>query len=284
MRAMASNAASVAKPSGGSERGQAAAAGNEAAGNEQGGAVPPLVKQPAAPNKAEITEGQAQTEQPDPYKFRDLIAQEDMAYWAMMMFFAALATLIVTSVGTFLIWRQVKLTRQAVEDTSEATEAMREANRISDTTARRSLRPYVWPEAAWFEMMENGEPVSFVHKRNFGKTPAISLQGWDHTWLADFPLSDPLPEPDAGEVQMSNAVLGPGQHHESTQRHGLPLDERALQYIREKRAALYLYGYGEYLDTFGKQRFYRYIYFSTGEGFERGRFAPYMSGNVIDVE
>ncbi len=54
--------------------------------------------------------------------------------------------------------------------------------------------------------------------------------------------------------------------------------------ISEESAALYVYGFGSYLDTFGKERFYRYIYFSHGEGFERGRFAPYMSGNIIDVE
>src|SRR3546814_8206527 len=64
------------------------------------------------------------------HTLRDLLAQETMAEAAIWMAAAAVLTLFITSMGTLLIWRQVKLTRQAVEDTSDATEAMREANVI----------------------------------------------------------------------------------------------------------------------------------------------------------
>lgn len=74
---------------------------------------------------------EAQVEQPDQFALRDLSAQEEMAFWAMWMFIAALATFVITSIGTVLIWRQVSLTRKAVLDTSEATLAMREANTIA---------------------------------------------------------------------------------------------------------------------------------------------------------
>lgn len=97
---------------------------------------PKTVEQLASPDETAVTQSQAEIRQPDLYQYRDLLAQEDMALWAMLMFFAAVATFVVTSAGTVLIWRQVKLTRQAVEDTGEATDAMKDANEIARATAR----------------------------------------------------------------------------------------------------------------------------------------------------
>src|SRR3546814_17484005 len=76
------------------------------------------------------------------HTLRDLLAQETMAEAAIWMAAAAVLTLFITSMGTLLIWRQVKLTRQAVEDTSDATEAMREANVIAQI-GRASCRERV---------------------------------------------------------------------------------------------------------------------------------------------
>ncbi len=48
---------------------------------------------------------------------RDLIAQEAMADWAMVMAITSAGGLLITSIGTFLILQQVKLTKIAVKDT-----------------------------------------------------------------------------------------------------------------------------------------------------------------------
>lgn len=71
------------------------------------------------------------TEQHDRHDFRDLVAQETMAQMAIWMLVAALLTFLITSIGTWLIWRQISLTRMAVEETAKATEAMHEANEIA---------------------------------------------------------------------------------------------------------------------------------------------------------
>ena len=215
---------------------------------------------------------------------REIDAQENSARWALFALILSALGFLISTLTLWFLKGTLDATRAAVKDAGEATEAMRDANRINERDARRSLRPYVWPDQVWFEMLDNGEPLAHIHMKNFGQTPAINVRGWDHTWLADFPLTEPLPEPSEGEVDMSSSILGPGQQSESHQPHGAPLCEAALQMINEETAALYVYGFGSYLDTFGKERFYKYIYFSHGDSFERGRFAPYMSGNIIDVE
>src|SRR3546814_5274108 len=87
---------------------------------------------------------------------RDLLAQETMAEAAIWMAAAAVLTLFITSMGTLLIWRQVKLTRQAVEDTSDATEAMREANVIARTIGRVQTRAYLSIQGLVGETFDNG--------------------------------------------------------------------------------------------------------------------------------
>lgn len=67
---------------------------------------------------------------------RDLAAQEGMAVWAFWMAAAAIGTLAITSFGTLLIWRQVRMTRKAVKDTGDATKAMVRQNEISEHSQR----------------------------------------------------------------------------------------------------------------------------------------------------
>lgn len=203
----AGNTLPVAKPSGDSTTGQKSAPRIDGANNGNGTNVALFVKQPSSAHKATIAASQPQTEQPDPYKFRNLKAQEAMAYWSMWMFVAALLTFIVTSIGTILIWRQVRLTRQAVEDTGEATDAMREANAIAkeannrattrhraalirETEAveerrageRRQLRAYV--DFKVVEQVRDERPAKphhtwrgvLVELWNYGQTPADRLE------------------------------------------------------------------------------------------------------------
>lgn len=252
---MANNAASVAKPSGGGDRGKASADQDAATAPKQGGEVSLPVKQIPTPSEPAVAPGQAKTEQPDPYKLRDLIAQEDMAYWAMGMFFAAMATFLVTSIGTFLIWRQVKLTRQAVEDTGEATVAMREANEIARDTAKRQLRAYVAPDHFDFNKIEPGCPLRLrLWIKNFGQTPA-QLNNWQTETVAlarqpvegDFTLAK-LPTPP------SRATLGAQQALSTSLGKGAPYTEELITEIKAGTVHVFLFGVIEYLDRFGDQQ------------------------------
>src|SRR3546814_16457288 len=95
-----------------------------------------------------------------------------MAEAARWIALAAVLTLFITSMGTLLIWRHVKLTRQAVEDTSDATEAMREANVIARTIGRVQTRAYLSIQGLVGETFDNGLVFTATVK-NCGKSPAL---------------------------------------------------------------------------------------------------------------
>lgn len=209
-------------------------------------------------------------------QWRSAEAAENSAFWTKWGFWIA------TIGSAFLLW-QIILTRRAVEDTGKATQAMLDANELADKTAQRQLRPYLSPSRAWFKMDDSGEPIAEIFIKNYGQTPAINKRGWTHTWVECFPLHNPLPDAPE-ELEMGSSVIGPGGTSEATQPHGVPLKEHSRTEIEAGRAALYVYGAGTYLDIFGKEHSYSFIFFASGKGsLERGRLAAYVYGNEIDV-
>lgn len=208
----------------------------------------------------------------------DLNAQEQMAYWAKLMFWATAIMAMVTVVGVWFVKRTLEATLEAVEDTSEATEAMREANEIARDTTRRQLRAYILPARSNFTL-KDGIPSAVIDIENFGQTPALNVQSWVHFWVENFPLQKALPSP-PDDFMMSRGYIGPGNHSEFSHARKMPISEFLLDEIRSGRAALYFYGNTRYGDIFGQEHVTDFIYFSNGEtSFDRGRFSPYMDGN-----
>ncbi len=65
----------------------------------------------------------------------------DWAFWALVVAIVmGFMTTAVTSLGTYLIFKQVKLSREAVEETGRATQAMLEANDIEKNAQRPWLK------------------------------------------------------------------------------------------------------------------------------------------------
>jgi hypothetical protein len=108
----------------------------------------------------------------------DLNAQRNMADWAFWLLVVSSAGLGGTSIGTaFLAW-QVMLTREAVEDTSQATRAMNRQNELAEAAQRPWLTVEVesigplwdfednWPEDGWNLDFE-------VSVRNVGNSLAV---------------------------------------------------------------------------------------------------------------
>jgi hypothetical protein len=156
---------------------QPAPGGSQQAGQQEQAVAPPVEKPIGQPETA-VANQQTQTEQPSPYAVRDVTAQEDMVFWAMMMFIAAAATFIVTTFGTILIRRQVILTREAVVDTGKATVAMETGNKIARDTASRQLRAYMGINHYTLTPYNLGNAQSgrfLVQMKNFGQTPAVGL-------------------------------------------------------------------------------------------------------------
>lgn len=255
----------VTQPSHGGQGRQSSASGNDASGNSQRSGVALSVEQSAAPDETAKANTQAQTEQADQYKLRDLIAQEDMAYWAMWMVLAALLTFLVTSIGTFLIWRQVKLTRQAVEDTGEATVAMQEANEIASDTARRQLRAYVMgTDHSVTHLYAGGRPKFIVKLHNFGQTPASEVRCRTIVRAINGdPDETRIMFREARQaVGLSNSLIGPTDFHVHV--NGMDqgsLGSDASQMIERGEIIMTFAGVISYRDVFGKRHLTTFKYF-----------------------
>lgn len=104
----------------------------------------------------------------------DLNAQRDMADWAFWLLIVSSLSLGVTAVGTaFLAW-QVQLTREAVTDTGEATEAMKRQNTISE----QSLRPWIVLSLEYDFAIVGENEITFycdLKVKNIGKSPAYHV-------------------------------------------------------------------------------------------------------------
>lgn len=224
---------------------------------------------------------------------RDLDAQIRAANAAEKQILPAWIASVLSGFGTLLIvWTLLETRRsnaiakrdyaRARTEAKNALNAAKEATGIAERTAKFQSRPYLFPSHAGFKINDAGEPIAEVVIKNFGQTPAINKRGWTHSWVECYPLHDALPEaPD--DLPMGSAVIGPGATSEAMQPHGGPLNEYSRAEIEAGRAALYVYGFGSYMDIFGNEHFYRFIYFASGEGaLDRGRLSPYSSGNVID--
>ena len=72
-----------------------------------------------------------------------LAAQWEATNWTKWATIVAAISVSVTGIGTILLFEQIKLTRKAVEDTSLASEATRNANQIAREALHRANRPWV---------------------------------------------------------------------------------------------------------------------------------------------
>jgi len=112
---------------------------------ERGGGYPSQIDRdrPGLPDLAERIASGPDPHDSDEREKRDLAAQEASALWAFWLLIVSVAGTLTTVVGTgFLLW-QIMLTREAVKDTGDATQAMVAANAI----ALSAQRPWVAVEA-----------------------------------------------------------------------------------------------------------------------------------------
>lgn len=167
------------------DSGNGSAAADGAQDDQQAGNVPVPVEEATSPDEASVTQPQAETQQPNPYQYRDLVAQEEMADAGFWMMVAAFLTFAVTTIGTILIWRQVRHTKVAIDETGRATAAMIESNQIT----RTSTRAWVVIDDVRFDSLQfnQGPPgkilgflESQVTLKNVGKLPAHGVRIGNH--------------------------------------------------------------------------------------------------------
>ena len=99
---------------------------------------------------------------------RSAEAAENSAFWAACGFWLSVVG------SAFLIW-QVALTRKAVEETSAATDAAREANQIARHNAELEMRPIIVFDGLLIESFGNGNIFVIPVWKNIGKLPALPI-------------------------------------------------------------------------------------------------------------
>jgi len=99
-----------------------------------------------------------------------------MAEASLWMAIAAMLTLIVTATGTFFIWRQVRLTRSAVEAAVAGTVATRQANEIAREIGEAQARCYLSAKDVKFHMDNFGTPRVRMSVLNSGQSPARNFR------------------------------------------------------------------------------------------------------------
>ena len=189
--------------------------------------------------------------------------------------------------STLLLW-QIILTRQAVVDTSEATEAMREANEIARDTAKRQLRAYITTEdhcVADFQIGGKHKHICKVYNR--GQTPAYDVKIWSRPFAEMTSHTDPSNAKvrQTELISQSCAVLGPGAFfvHENASTGGLAPDGYAS--VSVGGLAIIWAGVVTYRDAFGKRRRTTFKYHLVGEGKALPSFIDMSAcsrGNVAD--
>ena len=133
----------------------------------------------AGQSNAQPLQYRAPCHQPEGQTESDLCAQwraakaaENSAFWTKWGVWIAV-------IGSSLLLWQIALTRKAVEDTGEATDAMREANRIAKHISALELRPYVWFGKIEIRDVVLGKiPQLVVEVCHAGQTPAYEVRSF----------------------------------------------------------------------------------------------------------
>ena len=189
----------------------------------------------------------------------DLSAQQSMSDWAAVMAALTLATFIATAIGVWFVKRTLDATLEAVEDTSNATQLMRDANLIARQANERSLRAYIALDKIDIEpQVVEGETRFYsiiVNWKNYGSTPAlavkshVSLLHWHGSKLPPwFPFFD-IPSLWGPSDQPAN-FFSPGQTIEERIVNGF--SSTHTYQIKRGWRRVFVWGWVEYQDIFGK--------------------------------
>jgi hypothetical protein len=189
---------------------------------------------------------------------RDLAAQEGMAFWAKLMFFAAGAEAFLTMIGVFLVWRTLLYTKRAVEEAKQTTaaaiaanvEAKRQAD-LAEESFKRLERPYLFIKIVeTFHLRNIGQnEIAWLAYTlvNYGKSPAIlrsvAIGLQDNP---DLPLRTPMAiENKTYDVIESGGELAKNRSVKVTQ------GVKGKRYTGAYATMLILHGYVQYDDPTG---------------------------------
>ena len=197
----------------------------------------------------------AQGQGPEDHEISDLEAQQGMAHWAKLMFWATLAAVAITFTGIVLIWRTLHHTRRAADYTKGMLEEANKTTKAAiDTVAamRRSERAYVTMshKPPGLDITTHIGGAAFrIEIKNSGRTPAaITDVLFQLDW---FGPDNPAPEQPVyrtNEPRFQTGAFLVAQAH-FTHFNTLPMP--GYSDGEGKGEELWFYGYVDYIDEFG---------------------------------
>jgi hypothetical protein len=202
-----------------------------------------VAESPVAAQEAPIPDAKAERAK-EQREHADLVAQQEMAYWAQAMTYATGASVGVSAIATWFLFRTFRLTRVSSE---------------------KQLRAYLTVSAVEMNFPKPGMPWPTVLVRNGGQTPALEVTTWIHQWIELFPLMVALPEPINDDYLRGKDVLGPGGQlflNPSGEPRLIVKREEDIGIIGTPCGTIYIYGRIDYRDVFGNPQHtvFRYMY------------------------
>ena len=205
----------------------------------------------------------AQEKGPAQHEIKDLKAQDDMAFWAKLMFFATMVAVGLTGFGIWLIKRTLdetsvaaKHTEGMLEEAKKTTEAAHAAIKATDKAAERQLRAYVGFADISLDWSKETIIVTKIRFINKGQTPAYKVRLFANFSVGqktvDFTSLPPEPSQIIADLPIDgrfNADLT-----------GAAMDRDLAAKARSGDTPLFVWGVLEYEDTFGEPRETAYRY------------------------
>jgi hypothetical protein len=146
-------------------------------------------------------------------------------------------------------------------------------------SARQQLRAYLLVESAARLGEHTDHPEFLVVVRNFGQTPAYGVRTWISVTPAERGGYAPLPGPEQGLVEASDAALGPGGTFELAKRYEVDWDPEKFEEFLSGRTTMYVYGEVSYRDAFRRRRYTRFRAMYGAEHFRTGGLSIAARGN-----
>jgi hypothetical protein len=158
----------------------------------------------------------------------------------LLTFLAALAAAIFTARQAYLANKQLT--------------AARDALKISEETAKRQLRAYMFYVGAGISQ-DAGNPTAYIASidiKNWGQTPAFNVYSWINAAVGEYPLRSNLVMATPAD---ENSDVGPGAGFRMEYIIQPTLTDQDLNDIRSGGKRIYVWGTIRYTDTFNQPHY-----------------------------
>jgi hypothetical protein len=135
---------------------------------------------------------------------------------------------------------------------------------LARRTARRQLRAYISLDGGSIRTVSGPDNTlfieGFVSLKNFGRTAAHNHRSWVKIDVCD---ADKSPFDDVSEG-LGRVIMGPGTEANLPVHWG-PITNADLQAVRNGTKHIFVWGGSEYVDVFGKERFFKFYEWNANE-------------------